>query len=116
MPDEVQDAAGCPAGALLFPDFTTGRAVQLHGTATLEWTSPGSPGDDGLTGRRVHFTIRQAASGHLLPVHADPAAAYALNPPLTGGPIRLGQGVRTTAPATWPPVTRASAWAASARG
>jgi predicted pyridoxine 5'-phosphate oxidase superfamily flavin-nucleotide-binding protein len=85
MFNTLGNLAADPAAALLFPDFATGRAVQLHGTAALEWTSPGSPGDDGLTGRRVHFTIRQAVSSHLLPVQAGPAAAYPLNPPLTGG-------------------------------
>jgi hypothetical protein len=85
MFNTLGNLAADPAAALLFPDFTTGRAIQLHGSAALEWTSPGSPGDDGLTGRRVHFTIRQAVSGHRLPVQAGPAAVYALNPPLTGG-------------------------------
>jgi hypothetical protein len=85
MFNTLGNLAADPAAALLFPDFTTGRAVQLHGTATLEWTTPGSPGDDGLTGRRVHFTVRQAVSGHLLPVHAGPAGDPARNPCL---PVR----------------------------
>lgn len=41
--------------ALLFTDFTTGATVQLSGTARLQWTEPGAPGDDGGVGRRVEF-------------------------------------------------------------
>ena len=41
------------SAALLFFDFATGRALQLSGTAVVEWTDPGTAGDDGGTGRRV---------------------------------------------------------------
>jgi hypothetical protein len=41
------------SAALLFVDFVTGRALQLSGTAVVEWTDPGTAGDDGGTGRRV---------------------------------------------------------------
>ena len=61
-----------PEAALLFLDFTTGRTLQLSGTAEIEWGEPGRPGDDGQTGRRVRFTLRQLVAGHLL---AAPAPA-----------------------------------------
>lgn len=48
-----------PTAALLFIDFTSGRQIQLSGTAELEWVTPGSSGDDGGTGRRVRFHPRQ---------------------------------------------------------
>ncbi|MCZ4602410.1 pyridoxamine 5'-phosphate oxidase family protein [Streptomyces sp. Lzd4kr] len=48
-----------PAAALLFIDFTSGSQIQLSGTAELEWVTPGSPGDDGGTGRRVRFHPQQ---------------------------------------------------------
>lgn len=44
-----------PETSLLFVDFATGETLQLSGTARLEWVTPGSPGDDGGTGRRVRF-------------------------------------------------------------
>ncbi|MGW0087191.1 pyridoxamine 5'-phosphate oxidase family protein [Streptomyces sp. NPDC003393] len=49
-----------PAAALLFIDFGTGRLIQLSGMAEIEWVTPGSPGDDGGTGRRVRFYPQQA--------------------------------------------------------
>jgi hypothetical protein len=73
-----------PAAALLFPDFATGRTLQLSGTATVEWLPPGAPGDDDATGRRVRFVPDQVAAGRLLQVHADTTAAYHANPPLGG--------------------------------
>ncbi|WP_411093546.1 pyridoxamine 5'-phosphate oxidase family protein [Streptomyces sp. 049-1] len=48
------------AAALLFIDFSSGRLIQLSGTAEIEWVKPGSPGDDGGTGRRVRFHPQQA--------------------------------------------------------
>lgn len=48
-----------PEAALLFLDFTTGRALHISGTAELEWTTPGGPGDDGETGRRVRVHPEQ---------------------------------------------------------
>ncbi|MDX3849958.1 pyridoxamine 5'-phosphate oxidase family protein [Streptomyces sp. AK02-01A] len=44
-----------PAASLLFVDFTSGRAVYLSGTAELRWTTVGSSGDDGGTGRQIRF-------------------------------------------------------------
>jgi hypothetical protein len=38
-----------PVASLLFLDFTTGTALHLSGTATLEWDAPGE------TGRAVRF-------------------------------------------------------------
>ena len=61
------------AAALLFPDFATGRALHLSGHATLRWTSPGSPGDDGRTGRRIQFTPERVISGVHLPLRDDSA-------------------------------------------
>ncbi|QQQ74258.1 pyridoxamine 5'-phosphate oxidase family protein [Saccharothrix sp. 6-C] len=72
-----------PDAALLFSDFATGRTLHLSGRAEVEWTAPGVPGDDGRTGRRVHFTPRQVRAGHLLPLRAGPAAPAPDNPPLT---------------------------------
>lgn len=72
-----------PTAALLFCDFATGRTLHLSGHAEVEWTRPGAPGDDGRTGRRVHFTPRQAVAGGLLPLRADTVAAAPGNPPLT---------------------------------
>ena len=59
--------------AVLVPDFAAGARLQLSGRATLEWVRPGSAGDDGGTGRRVRFTVQQAASA-ALPVHEDPGS------------------------------------------
>jgi hypothetical protein len=44
-----------PEASLLFLDFAGGRALYLSGTAQLEWSAPGAPGDDGDTGRRVRM-------------------------------------------------------------
>lgn len=60
--------------ALLFVDFSTGTTLQLSGKAALEWTVPGSAGDDGGTGRRVRFTphdIVQSASVALVATVTD---------------------------------------------
>jgi hypothetical protein len=71
-----------PEAALLFPDFATGRTVQLSGTAEVEWDYPDQPGDDGYTGRRAVFTVERIASGQQLtarqaghPSPHDPAVA-----------------------------------------
>lgn len=72
-----------PTAALLFCDFATGRTLQLSGQATVEWTSLGIPGDDDLTGRRVHFLPSQVAAGGQLPVRARSVTAAPDNPPLT---------------------------------
>jgi len=72
-----------PTAALLVPDFATGATVQLSGTAALDWTAPGSPGDDDATGRLVRFTTEQVVSAHLLALQTDTVAPYDLNPDLT---------------------------------
>jgi hypothetical protein len=73
-----------PAAALLFPDFATGRTLQLSGGAVTEWTAPGAPGDDAATGRIVHFTPDQVVAGRLLRVRAGTTVPYEDNPPLSG--------------------------------
>jgi predicted pyridoxine 5'-phosphate oxidase superfamily flavin-nucleotide-binding protein len=73
-----------PETALLFLDFTTGRTLQLSGTAEIEWGEPGRPGDDGQTGRRVRFTLRQLAAGHLLAARQTAYRPYPRNPGITG--------------------------------
>ena len=59
--------------AMLVPDFAGGTSLLLSGRAVVEWVAPGSAGDDGGTGRRVRFTVQQAASA-ALPVHEDPGS------------------------------------------
>ena len=44
-----------PVAALLFTDFTTGRILQLSGTAEVEWDVSTPLGEDEQTGRRVVF-------------------------------------------------------------
>ncbi|WP_405911536.1 pyridoxamine 5'-phosphate oxidase family protein [Streptomyces sp. NBC_00963] len=75
-----------PSAALLFCDFTTGRTLHLSGRAALEWTDPGTAGDDDRTGRRVHFTPHHLIAGRLLPLQADSVTAAPDNPPLTDPP------------------------------
>lgn len=69
--------------ALLIPDFATGATVQLSGTAAVDWTAPGSPGDDDATGRLIRFTTEQVVSAHLLALQSDTVNPYDLNPDLT---------------------------------
>lgn len=65
------------SAALLFLDFATGRALQLSGTAVLEWTDPGTLGDDGSTGRRVRMhPDAVVASDPGLRAHAPVASPY----------------------------------------
>ncbi len=71
------------SAALLVPDFVTGATIQLSGIAELDWTAPGTPGDDDGTGRLVRFTTEQVVSAHLLPLHTDTVTPYDLNPDLT---------------------------------
>jgi predicted pyridoxine 5'-phosphate oxidase superfamily flavin-nucleotide-binding protein len=71
-----------PAAALLVPDFSTGRTLALSGTAEVEWTDAGVPGDDGRTGRRVRFTPARLVAG-ILPAHEDTRGADARTPELT---------------------------------
>jgi predicted pyridoxine 5'-phosphate oxidase superfamily flavin-nucleotide-binding protein len=60
-----------PAAALLFPDFATGRTVQLSGTAAVEWPGPGPAGREVESGRTVRFAPRAIAAGRLLRVRAS---------------------------------------------
>jgi predicted pyridoxine 5'-phosphate oxidase superfamily flavin-nucleotide-binding protein len=69
--------------ALLFIDFTRGVALHLSGSATVEWLAPGSPGDDGGTGRRVRFDVRQVLERQRSTLKATPANPYRRNPPLS---------------------------------
>jgi len=59
--------------AVLVPDFTAGRSLQLSGRAAVEWLPPGSAGDDGGTGRRVRFVVQQVVTG-ALPVREEPTS------------------------------------------
>ncbi len=72
-----------PETALLFLDFTTGRTLQLSGTAAIEWGQPGRPGDDGHTGRRIRFTLQRLVAGHLLAARQTAYSPYPRNPGLT---------------------------------
>jgi uncharacterized protein len=72
-----------PTAALLFAGFGSGRVLHLSGTAVTEWGTPGEPGDDGGTGRRVRFTPSAIQSGPPLPVRSRQVAPYQQNPPLT---------------------------------
>lgn len=60
-----------PHAALLFFDFAAGATLQLSGRAELRWSPPGSPGDDGGTGRRILFTPDQVVWRERLPFHMD---------------------------------------------
>jgi predicted pyridoxine 5'-phosphate oxidase superfamily flavin-nucleotide-binding protein len=75
---EVDDTA-----ALLFIDFATAATVHLSGRAHVEWTIPAASGDDGGTGRRVHFTPAAIRRGAPFPLHSSAAELYRRNPPLT---------------------------------
>jgi hypothetical protein len=74
-----------PSASLLFIDFGTGLALHLSGTAAAEWAEPGTPGDDGWTGRRVRFTpawVSQPAGA--LAIRASAVVPYPRNPRITG--------------------------------
>ncbi|HVV24838.1 MAG TPA: pyridoxamine 5'-phosphate oxidase family protein, partial [Pseudonocardiaceae bacterium] len=70
-----------PEAALLFVDFATGATLHLTGTAELEWITPGSPGDDGDTGRRVRFHPERVLAS-ALPIRAGAAHPSPYNPAL----------------------------------
>ncbi len=74
------------SAALLFPDFNTGRTLQLSGTARVEWIKPGARGDDDATGRRVRFIPDEVIAGPLLGANAEATTPYADNPPLSAEP------------------------------
>ena len=67
------------SAALLFFDFAAGRALQVSGTAALEWTDPGVAGDDGGTGRRVRLRPEAVVASDL-GLRAQPPAASPYNP------------------------------------
>jgi predicted pyridoxine 5'-phosphate oxidase superfamily flavin-nucleotide-binding protein len=67
------------SAALLFLDFAPGRALQLSGAAVVEWTDPGTAGDDGGTGRRVRFTPEAVVASDL-GLWAQPPLASPYNP------------------------------------
>ena len=73
-----------PEAALLFFNFPGGQALQLSGTAAVEWDRAGEPGDDAGTGRRVVFAIRDLISGRHLGAREITHAPYPRNPALTG--------------------------------
>ncbi len=77
-----------PAAALLFPDFAAGRTLQLSGRAAVRWTSPGSPGDDGDTGRRVEFTPQRLTAATRLPLRAGSVVAAPDNPQMANRRFR----------------------------
>lgn len=72
-----------PAAALLFLDFERRRALQVSGKATLEWVPPGSPGDDGGTGRRVRLVPARVVASTGIPVRGPIGVPSPHNPALT---------------------------------
>ncbi|OBF44722.1 hypothetical protein A5787_13030 [Mycobacterium sp. 852002-50816_SCH5313054-b] len=54
MFNSLGNLAADPTAALLFLDFRAGTALQLSGSAEVRW-SDAAAGDDGYTGRHVHF-------------------------------------------------------------
>ncbi len=72
-----------PEAALLFFDFRDGQALQLSGTARIEWDHAGEPGDDAGTGRRVVFTLGDLISGRHFGAHEIAHLPYPRNPALT---------------------------------
>lgn len=72
-----------PTAALLFAGFGSGRVLHLSGTAVIDWGTPGTPGDDGGTGRRIRFTPSAIQSGPPLAVRSRQVVPYQQNPPLT---------------------------------
>jgi hypothetical protein len=60
-------------GRLAVIDFAAGSTLQLSGRAEVEWITPGAPGDDGGTGRRVRFTPHRGHDGEVWrPVQSEP--------------------------------------------
>jgi predicted pyridoxine 5'-phosphate oxidase superfamily flavin-nucleotide-binding protein len=72
-----------PVASLLFLDFTARRALQVSGTATVEWVDPGSSGDDGGTGRRIRLIPTRVAATTGIPLRSLDLMAYPRNPALT---------------------------------
>jgi len=71
-----------PEAALLFLDFHGGGTLHLSGTAQLVWTTPGAPGDDGGTGRRVRFDTEAVVAGSSLSLESTAVVPAPHNPPL----------------------------------
>ena len=71
-----------PEAALLFLDFHGGMTLHLSGTARLDWITPGAPGDDGGTGRRVQFETAAVVTGPTLGLEAIDVVPSPHNPPL----------------------------------
>ncbi|WP_116198427.1 pyridoxamine 5'-phosphate oxidase family protein [Amycolatopsis circi] len=65
--NSLGNLAANPEAALLFFDFATGQALQVSGTAAIEWGEAGRSGDDGYTGRIVRFEVRRIVSGRPAP-------------------------------------------------
>ncbi|MHA6616496.1 pyridoxamine 5'-phosphate oxidase family protein [Pseudonocardia sp. DLS-67] len=80
--NSMGNIAANPEAALLFIDFGTGATVQLSGTARVEWTEVGAPGDDGHTGRRVRFDPHAVAPGATVPLRAGRSVPSPHNPAL----------------------------------
>lgn len=72
-----------PEAALLFLDFTSGRALHLSGTAEVEWGEAGRPGDDDHTGRLVRFALQRLVTGDLAATHEVAHRPYPHNPAVT---------------------------------
>lgn len=72
-----------PTAALLFVDFDTGAALHISGQATVQWTTPHTPGDDGGMGRRVQFTVESVVFRLGFGVHGDAPGPSPHNPRLT---------------------------------
>lgn len=72
-----------PEAALLFINFESGRMLHLSGSADIEWTKAGEPGDDGGTGRRVWFTLQRLVADRFLAARETHHRAYPGNPGLT---------------------------------
>jgi predicted pyridoxine 5'-phosphate oxidase superfamily flavin-nucleotide-binding protein len=72
-----------PEAALLFIDFAAGGTLHLSGTASVEWSQPGRPGDDGRTGRRGRFTLERLVFGRLPRAREVAHRPYPRNPELT---------------------------------
>jgi predicted pyridoxine 5'-phosphate oxidase superfamily flavin-nucleotide-binding protein len=86
MFNSMGNIAANPDTALLVVDFHTGTTVHMSGTATLEWTAAGLPGDDGNTGRRVRFHPARVAHTKGLPVRASGVTPSPDNPELNAEP------------------------------
>jgi uncharacterized protein len=72
-----------PTAALLFLDFRAGIALQLSGWAAVRWSDRIAAGDDGRTGRRVHFAPQRVIATALPALGEADHTAYPRNPPLS---------------------------------